>query len=115
MSINLSFLEIFDISDNSFQSLAPVGICINSTRIRIIDFAVNHFFGRIPSGFGNCSSLEHLWLGQNFLTGDIPEDIFRLPRLNQLGLRDNRFSGELSNGIGNLFDLVGLPKRYQRT
>ncbi|GMP48545.1 hypothetical protein CsSME_00015862 [Camellia sinensis var. sinensis] len=108
MSINLSFLEIFDISDNSFESSVPVGICINSTRIRIIDFAVNHFFGKIPSGFGNCSSLEHLWLGQNFLAGDIPEDIFRLPRLNQLDLRDNRFSGELNSGIGNFSDLVGL-------
>ncbi|KAL7163062.1 hypothetical protein ACSBR2_039207 [Camellia fascicularis] len=108
MSINLPFLEIFDISDNSFESSVPMGICINSTRIRIIDFAVNHFFGRIPSGFGNCSSLEHLWLGQNFLAGDIPEDIFRLPRLNQLGLRDNRFLGELSSGIGNLSDLVVL-------
>ncbi|KAL7180832.1 hypothetical protein ACSBR1_039820 [Camellia fascicularis] len=86
MSINLSFLEIFDISENSFQSSVPVGICINSTRIRIIDFA----------------------LGQNFLAGDIPEDIFQPPRLNQLGLQDNWFSGELNSGIGNLFDLVHL-------
>ncbi|KAL7163068.1 hypothetical protein ACSBR2_039213 [Camellia fascicularis] len=108
MSINLPFLEIFDISHNSFESSVPVGICINSTRIRIIDFAVNYFFGRIPSGFGNCSSLEHVWLGKNLLTGDIPEDIFRLPRLNQLGLQDNQFSGELSSGIGNLSDLVHL-------
>ncbi|KAL7180835.1 hypothetical protein ACSBR1_039823 [Camellia fascicularis] len=108
ISINLPFLEFFDISDNSFENSVPVGICINSTRIRIIDFAVNHFFGRIPSGFGNCSSLEHLWLGENFLAGDIPEDLFRLPRLNQLGLRDNRFSGQLSSGIGNLSDLVSL-------
>ncbi|XP_028084273.1 phytosulfokine receptor 1-like isoform X2 [Camellia sinensis] len=100
MSINLPFLEIFDIFDNSLESSVPVGICINSTRIRIIDFAVNHFFGRIPYGFGNCSSLEHLWVGHNFLTGDIPDDIFWLPRLNQFGLRDNRFSGELSSGIG---------------
>ncbi|CAL5354404.1 unnamed protein product [Camellia sinensis] len=108
MSINLPSLEIFDISDNSFESSVPVGICINSTRIRIIDFAVNYFFGGIPSGFGNCSSLEHVWLGNNLLAGDIPEDIFRLPRLNQLGLQDNRFSGELSSGIGNLSDLVHL-------
>ncbi|KAL7180839.1 hypothetical protein ACSBR1_039826 [Camellia fascicularis] len=108
LSINLPFLEIFDISDNSFESSIPVGICINSTRIRIIDFAVNYFFGRISSAFGNCSSLEQLWLGQNFLSGDIPEDIFRLPRLNQLGLQDNRFSGELNSGIGNLSDLVRL-------
>ncbi|KAI7981621.1 Phytosulfokine receptor 1 [Camellia lanceoleosa] len=113
MSINLSFLKIFDISNNSFQSSVPMGICIDLTRIRIIDFAVNHFFGRIPSGFGNCSSLEHLWLGQKFLAEDIPKDIFRLPRLNQLGLRDNGFSGELSSGIGNLSDLVGLPERSQ--
>ncbi|KAL7181866.1 hypothetical protein ACSBR1_040722 [Camellia fascicularis] len=90
------------------RSLVPVGICVSSTRIRIIVFPVNYFYGRIPSGFGNCSSLAHLWLGENFLAGDIPEDIFQLPRLNQLGLQDNRFSGELSSGIGNLSDLVGL-------
>ncbi|KAL7163070.1 hypothetical protein ACSBR2_039215 [Camellia fascicularis] len=60
MNFNLPFLEIFDIFDNSFASMVPVGICINSTQIRIIDFAVNYFYGRIPSGFGNCSSLEHL-------------------------------------------------------
>ncbi|GMP68402.1 hypothetical protein CsSME_00028030 [Camellia sinensis var. sinensis] len=82
MSINLPFLEIFDVSDNSFESSIPIGICINSTRIQIIDFALNYFYGRIPSGFGDCSSLEHLWLGPNFLARDIPEDIFRLPRLN---------------------------------
>ncbi|KAI7993326.1 Phytosulfokine receptor 1 [Camellia lanceoleosa] len=108
MCINLPFLEIFDIFDNSFESSVPVGICINSTRIWIIGFAVNHFFGRIPSGFGNYSLLELLWLGQNFLARDIPEDIFWLPRLNQLGLQDNRFSSELNGGIGNLFDLVVL-------
>ncbi|XP_028127129.1 phytosulfokine receptor 1-like [Camellia sinensis] len=108
MNFNLPFLEIFNISNNSFQSLVPVGICVNSTQIRIIDFAVNYFYGRIPSGFGNCNSLEHLWLGENFLARDIPEDIFQLPRLNQLGLQDNRFSGELSSGIGSLSDLVGL-------
>ncbi|CAL5427496.1 unnamed protein product [Camellia sinensis] len=108
MNFNLPFLEIFDISYNSFKSSVPVKICINSTRIRIIDFAVNYFFGGIPSGFGNCSSLEHLCLGENFLTGHIPEDIFLLPRLNQLGLQDNKFSGQLSTGIGNLSDLVRL-------
>ncbi|KAI7981623.1 Phytosulfokine receptor 1 [Camellia lanceoleosa] len=107
-SINLPFLKIFDIAHNSFENSVPVGICINSTRIRIIDFSSNHFFRGIPSGFGNCSSLEQLRLGQNSLAGDIPEDIFRLRRLNQLGLRDNRFSGELSSGIGNLSDLVVL-------
>ncbi|KAL7180823.1 hypothetical protein ACSBR1_039811 [Camellia fascicularis] len=107
MSINLHFLEIFDIFDNSFESSIPMGICISSTRIRIIDFVVNRFFGRIPPGFGNCSSLEHLWLVQNFLAGDIPEDIFWLPRLNQLDLRDNRFSGELSNGIAESNNFFG--------
>ncbi|KAL7164195.1 hypothetical protein ACSBR2_040166 [Camellia fascicularis] len=93
---------------NSNDLKALESFLIGSTRIRIIDFPVNYFCGRIPSGFGNCSSLAHLWLGENFLAGDIPEDIFQLPRLNQLGLQDNRFSGELSSGIGNLSDLVGL-------
>ncbi|KAL7164197.1 hypothetical protein ACSBR2_040168 [Camellia fascicularis] len=74
-----------------------------------INFLQGYFpLSLIPSRFGNCSSLEHLWLGQKNFARDIPEDIFRLPRLNQLGLRDNQFSGELSSGIGNLSDLVVL-------
>ncbi|KAI7995272.1 Phytosulfokine receptor 1 [Camellia lanceoleosa] len=102
----MSNLQVIDLSKNDFSGSIPMSI--NLPFLEIVDISGNSFYGRIPSGFGNCSSLEHLWLGQNFFAGAIPEDISRLPRLNQLGLRDNRFSGELSSGIGNLSELVVL-------
>ncbi|CAK9166746.1 unnamed protein product [Ilex paraguariensis] len=114
MSINLPSIQFIDISENSFEGLVPVGICNNSTRLTVLDMAVNNFSGNFPAGIGNCSSLEHLCLGSNFLTGGLPEDLFQLPRLTLLTLPDNRFSGQLSSSIGNLSDLVRLDLSLNR-
>ncbi|XP_071702230.1 phytosulfokine receptor 1-like [Rutidosis leptorrhynchoides] len=99
ISINLPALQVLDISDNNFSGLLPSGLCANSTRIRDLRFAVNYFNGTIPSDFGNCSFLEHLCLASNFVSGDIPEFLFRLPRLRELALQDNRFT--TISGIAN--------------
>ncbi|KAL7184851.1 hypothetical protein ACSBR2_026904 [Camellia fascicularis] len=112
MSINLPFLEIFDISDNSFEGSAPVGICINSTRIRIIDFALNYFYGRIPSGFGNCSSLEHLWLEffaeSNNFSGGIPNSLANSRTITSLVLRNNSLNGVIDLNCSEITHLVSL-------
>ncbi|KAI7724792.1 hypothetical protein M8C21_031217 [Ambrosia artemisiifolia] len=92
VTINLPALQVLDISDNLFNGSLPSGLCVNSTRIRDLRFAVNYFSGTIPLEFGNCDFLEHLCLASNYLSGDIPEFLFRLPRLRELALQDNSFS-----------------------
>ncbi|KAL8267064.1 hypothetical protein R6Q59_004408 [Mikania micrantha] len=98
-SMNLPGLQVLDISDNSFTGLLPSGLCVNSTQIHDLRFAVNNFTGVIPLQFENCTFLEHLCVAFNFLTGDIPEFLFRLPRLRELALQDNMFT--TINGISN--------------
>ncbi|MFS8030655.1 putative protein kinase RLK-Pelle-LRR-Xb-1 family [Helianthus anomalus] len=92
VSIDLPALQVFDISDNLFNGSLPSGLCVNSTRIRDLRFAVNYFTGIIPPQFRDCRFLEHLCLASNYLSGDIPEFLFRLPRLRELALQDNRFT-----------------------
>lgn len=105
-SINLPSVESLDISQNSLTGSLPGGICQNSTRIREINFGLNHFSGPIPVGFGNCSWLEELCLDSNFLNGTLSEDLFGLRRLRRLSLEDNNLSGFLDSRIGNLSSLV---------
>ncbi|KAI3501765.1 hypothetical protein L1887_29773 [Cichorium endivia] len=99
VSINLPALEQLDISDNTFRGFLPSGLCVNSTGVRVLRFAVNFFNGNIPREFGNCTFLEHLCVAANLLSGNIPEFLFRLPRLKELALQDNRFTA--IDGIGN--------------
>ncbi|KAE8667692.1 Phytosulfokine receptor 1 [Hibiscus syriacus] len=107
-SINLPSIRSFDISSNYFNGSLPSHICVNSSRIRFLDMAVNYFSGDILPGLGKCSFLEELNLGTNHLTGGITEDIFQLQDLKLLGLQYNNLGWKLSPGIANLSNLVRL-------
>ncbi|KAI3796361.1 hypothetical protein L1987_39031 [Smallanthus sonchifolius] len=88
-----------DLSVNGFLDSIPAGICVNSTGIRVLKLAANSLNGSIPSGLRNCEFLEHVCLASNFLSGPIPEFLFRLPRLGELDLQDNLFDSIA--GIGD--------------
>ncbi|KAL3824272.1 hypothetical protein ACJIZ3_020301 [Penstemon smallii] len=105
-SINLPSVRVVNISENQIMGPVPVGICINSTNISVMNMEANHLSGTLPYGLGNCSSLEDLSLATNFLYGNLPEDLFRLSNLKILALQENQFSGHLSGLIGNLSNLV---------
>ncbi|VVA91313.1 unnamed protein product [Arabis nemorensis] len=63
------------------------------------DFINLGFSGDFPSGFEKCSLLEQLFLGGNKLTGNVPQDLFQLQRLNLLALPENDLSGSLSPAL----------------
>ncbi|KAI3921091.1 hypothetical protein MKX01_036070 [Papaver californicum] len=108
LETDLPSLRIFDVSMNSFRGLIDTGICKNSTRITNLNLAINYFSGNIPSGIGNCSSLQHLILNSNLLSGSLPDELFSLRNLSQLLLQENSFSGNLSDRVSNLSNLVQL-------
>lgn len=107
-SINLPSIKVINVSENSIGGAVPVGICSNSSRIRVLNAADNFLTGPLPSGLGNCSSIEELGLATNLIHGALPEDLFRLQNLNKLFLQENDFSGQLNRLIGNLSNLVRL-------
>ncbi|KAJ0566327.1 putative non-specific serine/threonine protein kinase [Helianthus annuus] len=96
-SVNLPMIQLLDISDNNFEGPIAVGFCINSTGIKVLRLGVNYFDGEVPLEFENCSVLEELSLDGNFVSGMLPEYLFRLPRLLRLTVQDNAISGQLRN------------------
>ncbi|KAI3889175.1 hypothetical protein MKX03_024629 [Papaver bracteatum] len=108
LEIDLPSLRVFDVSMNSFRGQFDTGICKNSTRITILNLAINYFYGDIPAGIRNCSSLQHLILNSNLLSGSLPDELFSLRNLSHLILQENSFKGNLSDRISNLSNLVQL-------
>ena len=106
-NFQLPSIEVLDMSENNLNGSFPSGICYGSSSLRVLKLATNFFTGDLPSGLGDCDSLEHISVGMNDLTG-ISEGLFRLQKLSQLILRDNKFSGTLSKRIGNLPNLFRL-------
>ncbi|KAG7016676.1 Phytosulfokine receptor 1, partial [Cucurbita argyrosperma subsp. argyrosperma] len=107
-NISSSSITFLDISKNKFIGDVDPAFCSTAKQIQVLKLSSNRFHGRVLPGFGNCSSLEHLSLASNFLSGDLPQDLFALFNLKTLELRDNWFSGELSFQLGNLTNLVFL-------
>ncbi|KAF6160734.1 hypothetical protein GIB67_035935 [Kingdonia uniflora] len=106
--IDLPSIGFLDLSENSFAGTIGTGICLNSSRIQVLNFSMNYFTGTFPVGFGNCTTLKHLVLHSNSLSGNFPDDLFSLRNLNRLDVQFNQFSGLLSDRIGNLSNLVEL-------
>ncbi|PON54678.1 Serine/threonine protein kinase [Trema orientale] len=106
-TFHLPSIQVLDMSQNFLNGSFPTGVCNASSSLRVLKLAANFFTGVLPSGLGDCGSLEHICVGMNYLTG-ISEGIFRLRKLSDLILQDNKFSGSLSKGIGNLTKLVRL-------
>ncbi|WRX16695.1 Protein kinase domain - like 10 [Theobroma cacao] len=64
--------------------------------------------GSIPAEVGNLSSLIALKLGENVLTGIIPNSIGRLQKLQGLHLQSNRLQGTILHDVCNLSSLMEL-------
>ncbi|KAK4484210.1 hypothetical protein RD792_011432 [Penstemon davidsonii] len=109
---NMSNLDVFDLSWNSFHGAVPseMGRLSNLTWLNL---AGNKLDGDIPQSIFNLSKLELLDLIDNELSGNIPFSIGkRLPRLSSLHLGANRFSGRIPESISNLSKLGRLEIGY---
>ncbi|KAM0050918.1 putative protein kinase RLK-Pelle-LRR-XI-1 family [Helianthus debilis subsp. tardiflorus] len=65
----------------------------------------NLLSGQIPQSLGNLTSLQDLDISANNLNGSIPTTIGNCARLTSLNLSNNDFSGEVPSQIGNLLGL----------
>nr|GME16119.1 probable LRR receptor-like serine/threonine-protein kinase At1g34110 [Ipomoea batatas] len=124
--LNLSKLQVLDLSDNWFDEIPSLGL-LRSLRIFHMEFnsintwshfegicklrnlqelglGSNSFEGRIPICLGNLTSLRVLDLESNYLTGTLPSAIFStLNLLEYLSLSFNYFEGSFSfnDSFGN--------------
>ncbi|XP_058110891.1 putative receptor-like protein kinase At3g47110 [Magnolia sinica] len=105
---NCSYLENFELGNNSFNGMLPNSIANLSTRLNRLVIGFNHLYGSIPEGIGNLVNLTQLTMDHNNFTGTIPVSMGRLHRLQMLDLSSNRFSGQIPTSIGNFTELNEL-------
>lgn len=104
---NLSSLQILTLANNLFDPV-PVpwefGKLRNLTYLWLSDMNIT---GEIPESLSNLTKLEVLDLSENWMQGTIPMWIWQLKKLKYLYLFDNNFTGEIADNITAL-DLVEI-------
>ncbi|PKI39573.1 hypothetical protein CRG98_040043 [Punica granatum] len=106
--VNASGLFRVEIGGNNFRGRLPVSISNFSTSLGHLDLEYNGISGNIPSGIGNLINLQYLNLRSNNISGIIPSSIGKLQKLVKLYLSGNQLTGDLIPSIGNLTRITDL-------
>ncbi|KAJ9130072.1 hypothetical protein P3X46_035037 [Hevea brasiliensis] len=92
----LSDLRTLSFMNNGFDGPMPELKKLRS--LRAIFLSNNHFSGEIPSdAFEGMCFLKKVHLAENEFTGAIPSSLATLPKLLELRLEGNKFTGKLPN------------------
>ncbi|XP_040958014.1 probable LRR receptor-like serine/threonine-protein kinase At3g47570 [Gossypium hirsutum] len=106
--VNNTKLEFLYLIQNNFGGVFPECISNYSSTLLHLVIGENKISGRIPDGIGNLINLEFLAIAQNQLSGHIPFDIGRLQKLKIFSADNNFLSGIIPYSIGNLTMLTKL-------
>nr|CAB3486534.1 unnamed protein product [Digitaria exilis] len=103
--LNMSSLVRLDIDTNHFRGKMPSGIGSSLPNLRRFFIGGNFFQGSIPSSLANASNLDKfpgtITTSYNNLHGSLPNEIFRIPTINQVEFAFNNLNGELPTEVGN--------------
>lgn len=74
----------------------------NISTLKLLSLAMNHLTGHLPSRIGGWSpNIGEIYLGQNELSGTIPDSISNASKLYALDLATNSFTGLIPNALCN--------------
>ncbi|KAG6428375.1 hypothetical protein SASPL_112626 [Salvia splendens] len=106
--VSYDMLEL-DLSNNSFSGSLSHFLCdatYDTYVLKILHLGNNLISGEIPNCWMKWSSLEYINLGNNLMFGRIPSSIDLLANLVSLNLDGNKFSGQIPLSIQNCTKLV---------
>ncbi|KAH9715392.1 Receptor-like protein 1 [Citrus sinensis] len=106
---NFSNLEVLLMANNCLEGNIPVQL-LNHRTLELLSVSENHLSGSMKSSF-NLSSLKHLYVQKNALSGPIPDMLFRSSKLMTLDLRYNGFFGRIPRQINESSNLRVLLLR----
>ncbi|CAL5400670.1 unnamed protein product [Camellia sinensis] len=104
-----SNLKHLDLSNNSFSGNICHLLCEGKDKqnnLVFLDLGENLLSGEIPDCWMSWQSLIIIEMGNNNLTGNIPRSMGLLGSLQSLHLRNNHLSGEISSSLQNCTSLV---------
>ncbi|XP_028087615.1 receptor-like protein EIX2 [Camellia sinensis] len=104
-----SDLYDLDLSNNSFFGDISHFLCDKKDKqqnLVFLDLGENLLSGEIPDCWMSWQSLKIIEMGNNNLTGNIPRSMGLLGGLQSLHLRNNHLSGEISSSLQNCMSLV---------
>ncbi|KAI0503502.1 hypothetical protein KFK09_014436 [Dendrobium nobile] len=130
--INLTSLQVMELSDNNFKSVIPKWFANLSSLVHL-NLRYAAFYGPIPEIFrisslkfidlsmnnnltpnisellgGNWRQIENILLAENGVQGFLPDSIGNLTSLVELDLFDNSIEGGIPNSMGKICNLEGL-------
>ncbi|TYI78721.1 hypothetical protein E1A91_D06G232800v1 [Gossypium mustelinum] len=108
MGAHLPFLGHLNMSKNCSNGRIPSSFGDMSS-LQVLDLSNNQLSGEIPEQMAmGCSSLQVLALSNNTLQGSIFSRNFNLTSLSELELNGNNFTGIIPNVLANCSDLYTL-------
>ncbi len=105
--INLTKLAVLHIQENNLGgNLVDHEVVFSLPAIQDLLMFSNGISGSIPPSIGNAANtLTSLSLGDNNLSGELPNEIYQLKRLRRFHLTDNALSGSISEDITGFTNL----------
>ncbi|XP_019175793.1 PREDICTED: receptor-like protein kinase 5 [Ipomoea nil] len=96
---NLLNLEVLVLSQNSFSPQEIPPSFIQLKKLRHLWMKEAELIGKIPENISSMEALEYLDLCKNYLSGNIPSDLFLLKNLTTVFLYTNRLSGPIPRPV----------------
>ncbi|CAI9782505.1 unnamed protein product [Fraxinus pennsylvanica] len=105
---NCTSLRVLSLSSTQIGGVLPNSVVNLSTTLEYLWLDDNYISGGLPEGIDNYLNLVFLDLSMNSLTGNLPNSIGQLTKLQVVHLFQNKFSGKIPPSFGNITNLQML-------
>ncbi|CAL5359508.1 unnamed protein product [Camellia sinensis] len=108
---SLQYLQVLHIAGNPLgtdkaNDISFLTTLINCTNLRVLSLSNIQIGGNLPNSIGNLSStLTWVWLDENYISGNIPQEITELVGLSYITIDTNMLTGSIPDSIGKLTNL----------
>uniref|UniRef100_A0A453NDL8 Leucine-rich repeat-containing N-terminal plant-type domain-containing protein n=2 Tax=Aegilops tauschii TaxID=37682 RepID=A0A453NDL8_AEGTS len=104
-----NLLEYLSFPNNGLQGELDGAHMVKLSNLAILDLGGNPISGNIPQSIGHLKRLEELHLGSNNMSGELPSSLGNCKNLKTIDLKINKFSGDLGKvNFSALQNLISL-------